>query len=244
MNDNKLNKEIYVFYHLYQTNLWQDFFCEQMLSLKNSGLYDYAKKIFVCVNGSNELPFYTSKLTVYYNDKKYWHSEAGTLKHLYKFCNNTNCLVCYFHSKGVSKSTFFVNSWRRYLESFIFFKWKTCVKLLTTNDVVGVEWKTNDLMLQEFRLFKNFYGYFSGNFWWANSTYISQLNLQNLFSLTNTSKQKIHPRILFTLPELWIGSNNPKVYNFQTLSGFLPADSFYNKNAIIEKFNEENYNYS
>jgi hypothetical protein len=74
--------------------------------------------------------------------------------------------------------------------------WEKCVELLEQYDCVGTDWTTrhpNDNSVVD--------PHYSGNFWWANSSYISRLDPNYLNERRHNS-------------EYWIGTGNPKYFNF------------------------------
>jgi len=208
---------IAVFYHLGQFGQWQRLFQEQMNSLVISGLYSAADFIYIGVNGEDPLPFNLPKFKVKYNNNKIL--EADTIKALYDFCNENKVhRVFYFHSKGSTQEdkSFRLNveGWRLYLEYFNIHQWRDCVDLLQGYDTVGTEysfetglvnqetgstdWETNP--------------HYAGNYWWANSSYINKLDPNYLY---RTDKGWDRYR-----SEFWIGTGDPKYYNFYHTSIF------------------------
>ena len=110
---------------------------------------------------------------------------------------NPDYKILYFHMKGTSKETLVANSWRLMLEYFVIDRWKECVEHLDEYDCVGQTFKplgptiwndgsvtTNDDM-----------GCYSGNFWWANASYIQTLDHSYLDSNYRFDR------------EFWIGTN-------------------------------------
>jgi hypothetical protein len=70
----------------------------------------------------------------------------------------------YIHTKGISHYGTpryeLVRDWRVYMEHFVLKGWRRCAKDLDTYDIASVQFSVNPC-------------HFSGNFWWARSTYIS-----------------------------------------------------------------------
>lgn len=135
--------------------------------------------------------------------------EIPTLDFLKKYCDNsTNEVnVLYLHTKGVSwignEPTYtFIQDWRNLMLHYNVTKWRDCVTSLDNgHDVAGVNWNTNYE-----------HDHFSGNFWWARSSYIKTLptfirpkliNYQSQFNFNND-----HCRLD---AEFWLGINNPIV---------------------------------
>jgi hypothetical protein len=61
------------------------------------------------------------------------------------------------------------------MEHFCITRYKDCVKLLGEYDTVGVNLQSNPLW------------HYSGNFWWANSSYIKQLDRFDVSKSSNPS---------------------------------------------------------
>lgn len=214
----KMSDNIAIFYHVFQNGEnWTKMFEQQIVRLQASGLYDIAKYIHIGVNGSYRMPFNLTKVDVVKRNKNYF-SEADTLKDLYQFCReNPEYKVLYFHTKGISfhdvrnlparnasDIDYFdnVELWREYLEYFNIDKWKRCVKELNSHDTAGTEWhpyanlNCKDISIPSY----------SGNFWWANASYINTLD-------PNFLDNKEFGRFAC---EFWIGTGNPKAFNFYT----------------------------
>ena len=112
-----------------------------------------------------------------------------------EFCKtNQNCKILYLHTKGVTKNCISVNSWRLYMEYFCVHRWKTCVSDLLKHDCVGSLWISGG---------KKHPLHFSGNIWWANSSYINT-KVNNALLLSDSRYDR----------EFWIGSGNPNILNY------------------------------
>lgn len=120
--------------------------------------------------------------------------EGQTLKFLYDRCKQKDMYVLYFHSKGTFNSKISVNNWREILEYFLLNKWKDCVKLLYDSDVVSVKDK-----------YKNV----SGNFFWADSSYIQ--NLSDPLEVRNYSSYDVNDIYYRYAFEEWIISGDPRI---------------------------------
>lgn len=131
---------------------------------------------------------------VVYPDNK---EEADTLKWIRDYAkDNPGDYVLYFHMKGITKQNAATEDWRKYMEYFVIERWKDCIaKLDEGYDCCGVMWNSHTPIGE--------WPHFSGNFWWANTSYINTLNHEYL-ELTWRYYR-----------EFWIGSNpNVNQYEF------------------------------
>ena len=97
--------------------------------------------------------------------------ECVTIKQLITFSKlNSNYYILYLHTKGVSyrKDTIRHNnvvSWNNYMLYCLVDNLKNCVNLLKYYDTVGCNFR------------KDYKAHYSGNFWWAKSSYLERLKL-------------------------------------------------------------------
>lgn len=141
--------------------------------------------------------------------------ELATLSALKDHCDNTDDYypVLYTHHKGVtwlgSENYNNIRDWRRYMQYFNIERWRDCViKLNQGYDSVGVNWSGDK------------HKHWAGNMWWARSDYIRTLpkiqrpkdyGYKHQFFLDDPEHLSKHYRME---SELWVGMNNPNVYNF------------------------------
>ena len=162
--------KIAIFYHISQMGMSPFVYQSQLHRLYTFGLIEEANYIHFGVNGSQELFNVPDKVVVHYNQEENWGSEKETLLALKKFCDeNNNYKVLYFHTKGVSKDTIGIHSWRLMMEYYVIDKWKECIDTLNYYNTTG------------FSLGDDF-PHFTGNFWWANSSYIQTLKYDLLLT--------------------------------------------------------------
>jgi len=216
--------EIAIFHHVFQQGNWEQIYTDQLLTLQSSGLFDVANYHYVGVNGDTQMPYNLAKINrVFYNNKN-TETEYCTIKALYDYCClKENVKVLFLHTKGVTWSyssdtennviqtavgefktkEIYENTqnWRKYLEHILIKKWRICVDLLNYNDAVGTEW-VKDSYIQNIVYDIPHY---AGGMWWSNSNYIKRLNPNFI------NNNMIIGRYA---TELWIGTNNPKFYNF------------------------------
>lgn len=215
--EKQFKNKIAVFYHLGQFGQWQRLFQEQMNSLVVSGLYEITDFIHIGINGNEPLPMILPKFKVVYNNNQIL--EADTLSCLHQHCKlNPHDKVMYFHSKGSTHDgkdyKFNVDGWRLYLEYFVIHRWKDCLGLLDRYDTVGTEfgYETGLVNQETSQTDWETNLHYQGNFWWANSSYISKLDTDYLYK---TDKGWDRYR-----SEFWIGTKNPKKFNFYSTGIF------------------------
>lgn len=188
-------------------------FIQQTHRLCSSGLYSAANFVHIGINGSNlDLPINLSKFKKLINNQH--TDEFETLLSLYNFAKqNPKYKILYMHTKGITnhQNSLSVLSWRLYLEYFNIDKWQECLMHLDNYDCVGVEGLFNVLDTRNPKKQNKYYnGHYAGNFWWANSEYVARLDSSYL-QLEHRGKPGIRE-----LGELWIGTQQPKYYNFMT----------------------------
>ena len=137
--------------------------------------------------------------------------EIPTLKSLKDYCDNVSeeTYVLYIHHKGVTHiGNEAVNDWRDLMMYFNVTKWRECVEQLDNgHDTAGVLWRGNYHHL-----------HYSGNFWWARSSYIKKLPKVRMPVENNYFGQfgLGPPGYLHKMDaEFWIGLGNPNAYSFQ-----------------------------
>ena len=162
-----------VYYHMYCFGDCLERFQNTLNKIKRTGLYDSINSINLNLTGdsSKELftafPIQDSKiiLTNHYTDSS---GEMDTLKLLWDDCKQKNSKILYLHSKGVSRpGNQNVQAWIEYMEYFVIEKWKDCLNALDSHDTCGVNLQPKPMK------------HYSGNFWWANSSYIQKLSRFN-----------------------------------------------------------------
>ena len=177
--------KIHVFYHLFQVNDWREVYKEQMEKMEESGLSSLAKRIHIGVIGDQEMPFVPKRAVVTRHTQN--RDQADTMQMLADLCKqDISAKVCFLHSKGVTKPSAPHASWRKYLNYWTITCWKKNVKLLSKGDCVGTNWRIDCCFGRR--------PHFSGCFWWANASFINDLDPEFL----------IQPDRY--LREFWIGS--------------------------------------
>jgi len=155
-----------IFFHIATINNWKDILDELFETIYNSGLINEVEKIYVGLVGNEILHIQHEKIEILYNGV-IEDCEFPTLNCLIDFCNlNLSSRVLYLHTKGVTAQPHFkqaIDDWRIYMSYFVIKNYKMCLEKLNDYDVCGVDWVEHPVK------------HFSGNFWWANASYISSL---------------------------------------------------------------------
>jgi len=144
---------------------------DQINYIKNTKLYDKLDYIFIIMLGEYcKIPFSDFKIKVLYYSKNNFEHEYSVLNIIKKLSDNIsfNLKILYIHVKGVLQKP---NSyeWRKYLEYFLIENHNLCLESLNKYNCVGVN---QQYYFNEIDKYRN---HFSGNFWWANSSYMKTL---------------------------------------------------------------------
>ena len=180
-------KPIYGIYHVYCAGPWRQMVAEQMASLRSSGLLDATRRFYVsCIplepGDSAELEriIGTPKAVMAAVTPPPGHYEYPALRIARQLGTEEDCLIYYFHTKGVSyyptngqtggyRQKFLrnVTSWRLMMEWTIFEKWHVAVNALSDGyDTYGCYRMPPPPMK---------YYLYGGNFWWARGRYLASL---------------------------------------------------------------------
>lgn len=157
-----------IFFHVATIGNWSDIYNELFDKITKSGLYKNVEKIYIGLVGNlnQDVSFWNKKIECIYwaDDSNY---EFLTLDKLIQFCkNNVNDKVLYIHTKGVSappEHKEAIDDWRKYMSYFLIENYELCLNKLEEYDICGVDWVEQPAK------------HFSGNFWWANASYINSL---------------------------------------------------------------------
>jgi hypothetical protein len=197
-----------VFYHIWGSkNLEVTLLLidNQLTKLYESGLA-LKSRINCVVSGNHTKEIYTylktydwiDDITMFESDLVLF--EGVTLNRLYNRCLEVNDTgILYFHTKGSSvlkdASNIFLtkqyNNWRHSLDWAHITQWKECVKQLNQYDIVSFRKSSRGGGLHP-----------SGNYWWANSSYIRTLESPLLYKSDATDDNRLKY-------EFWIASKNP-----------------------------------
>lgn len=164
--------------------------------IRTSGLLNCVNKVCVLNIGNPISDNYITELgdkyyVINYSDEVSL-AELPTLRLMHRFAIvKPHCNMLYIHTKGVSynKNTpryRNVQDWTNLMLYFLIEKYKNCVENLKNNDTVGCDYYDRNDGIPK---------HFSGNFWWATSSYIKTLDVNQL----NTRNDA----------EMWVCRNNP-----------------------------------
>jgi hypothetical protein len=119
----------------------------------------------------------------YSENEKLWEIPTIKLLHIFSEFNN-DCNILYLHTKGVSYNVIpnQIMDWTNMMLYYNITKFESNIKLLEKYDAIGCNFLEKP------------HKHFSGNFWWAKSSYIRTINILNLkerhdpewFILSNT----------------------------------------------------------
>lgn len=194
---------------------------QQLEKIKQSGLIDSAEIFYFTNFNPDNYSWLKEDLKDYTNinymdisaDPREW--EISTLSTIKSHCDELDeeYYIGYIHHKGVTHfgrpSEKYVTEWREMLEYFVIEKWKEAVQLLGEYEIAGVNWKEEP------------WPHFSGNFWWARSSYIKRLP-----KIRRPKELGVYGKSQFGTytkgweyqydAEVWSGMGSPKLYNLHT----------------------------
>lgn len=175
---------IYGVYHVYCDRGWERLVSSQVERLRRSGLLDATRKLYVSVIARQASDvdallrlMDSDKVEIIARDQDPRRYEYPALEHLREVARREDCLLYYFHSKGITYQSLDtrdrtfrsfrrkIDAWREMLEYFVFDKWQVAVNVLSAGyDTYGCyQWPPRA------------YTMFSGNFWWVTAGYARRL---------------------------------------------------------------------
>jgi hypothetical protein len=190
-----------LFIHIAILEKWDEILLRYLDCIYSSGLIDNLKYIYLCFIGHDNIPIDIDRIARFNSNKNITilkvsndlkDYELPTLSFLYDFCSsNKDFNVIYLHTKGVGKVlNQCIQDQVQYMLYFNITLWKTCLTRLLDYDTCGVDLRENPTL------------HYSGNFWWARSTYINTLpqpvNFNNLTKYPNPLNSLRHNQ------EFWI----------------------------------------
>lgn len=118
--------------------------------------------------------------------------EQVTLEKLYEFSKLDNGAIFYAHTKGAWSRSELAKRWRVSMTHDTVTRWRECLTALESFDATGPYWIKSPAEEH-----KEHHHFFAGNFWWARSDYIRQLEPVRMDTRFRA--------------EGWIGLGNPRV---------------------------------
>lgn len=172
-----------IYYHaLLWGDQWKTLVQHHMLKLHTSNLLDAMESMTIGVAAFNDDDFRWMrdlwsdfrKVSIIRHDQSVINrEERATLLLMKEWCDshNTDSPILYFHTKGLTRSGYNIDLWRMFMEHHNIDKWRLAASLLSK------EWVTYGVNLRNDtrQLFGDDYYHYSGNFWWARSSYIKKL---------------------------------------------------------------------
>ena len=159
--------------------------------------------------------------------------EIPTINKIHQFSKeNTNCNILYLHTKGISydDNNQKENDWIDMMLYFLVEKFDLCLEKMNCGiQAVGCNYYDEQMKIRNPK-------HFSGNFWWADSQYISEL--PSLIEKT----ENINP----TDAEFWLCENNPSVYELHNskINHYMNVYPGTNYNSSVAIINRLTHDYS
>lgn len=193
------SRDVVVYFHVCLLQHWKDVVLELLDHMIASGLHTQMRVCYLSVLGApaqyvelvHVLASYGPKFQIRQYSEDLSLYERYTLQLLYddaKDNNGSPYNILYIHSKGVTRDRTtpigrHVEQWTAFMAHFLLTEYQIATHCLETVDLVGVKYMRLPVP------------HFSGNFWWATSTYIATLC------------RKIGPK--YCAPEFWNFTGNP-----------------------------------
>ncbi len=225
---------IKIFLHIATMGEYQKIFDELINKIEDSELI-YNCELNVCIVGDGNLEEFTKegyRSDIKFNNIKYHkvgsinEYEFPTLQFIEDNIQDGD-KVLYLNGLGVTNDSIYKQSWRKYLSYFNITKWEECVKALDNGyNTCGVDFRTDPVP------------HYSGNFWWANASYLRTLPKIQILNKENS------PRVL-TLrhnAEMYIGMNpnvKPRVLHQSNISQYSRHLFTYDEENYIDKISEQ-----
>ena len=185
-HDPHMATPVYGVYHVFCDKGWRELVPDQIGRLKASGLWENTERFYVsCIvkdrGEADDLRRMigedkAERISVETDPMKY---EYPALEFIRSKSREEDCLLYYFHTKGVSyyggdrsdknfrRLRRNIDAWRHMMEHFLFTKWRVAVNALQDGyDTYGC-----------YRLppYPKPYYMYAGNFWWVRSDYVRRL---------------------------------------------------------------------
>lgn len=202
-----------IFWHICSLNHWREIAEDQFKDIYSSNLFKEIDKIYITYlgNSKDDINFLlekTDKISLIYYSNYMKDYERACLRQLKKWSQDNEAYVLYIHAKGVSrvsrpKTKKAIWEWRKMLEYMLINKYQVCINGLNDGyDVIGTNLcrSLSNLSMGPFTNKKLLF--FSGNFWWAKTSYIK--NLPDILEKEKDLSKKIGSYPLYWFTERWI----------------------------------------
>lgn len=184
-----------IYFHIATIGKYQDIFDEIYSQIIESNLINQVGSINLCIVGQGDLIIQENDKIKIYQDSDISSGEFFTLDLLKTFSDSVeqNHKILYLHTKGVTTpDNPCIDDWRKYMTYFNINQYEKCLYSLNQYDSCGVDLVDDPTL------------HYSGNIWWANSSYIKKLPTINEIKFPKTS-----PILSIRHnAEFWIGMGN------------------------------------
>ena len=184
-----------IYFHIATIGKYQDIFDEIYSQIIESNLINQVGSINLCIVGQGDLIIRENDKIKIYQDSDISSGEFFTLDLLKTFSDSVeqNHKILYLHTKGVTTpDNPCIDDWRKYMTYFNINQYEKCLYSLNQYDSCGVDLVDDPTL------------HYSGNIWWANSSYIKKLPTINEIKFPKTS-----PILSIRHnAEFWIGMGN------------------------------------
>lgn len=187
-----------IYFHIATIGKYQEIFDEIYSQIVKSNLINEVEIINLCIVGGGKLEVCFNEKIKIYRDLYVETGEFFTLNLIKQFSESTeqNFKILYIHTKGVTTpDNLCIDDWRQYMTYFNVNQYQKCFDVLEEYDSCGVDLVSEPTI------------HYSGNFWWANSSYIKRLP-----SINEIKFPKIPPILSIRHNcEFWIGMGDGKL---------------------------------
>jgi hypothetical protein len=187
-----------IYFHIATIGKYQEIFDEIYSQIVKSNLINEVEIINLCIVGGGKLEVCLNEKIKIYRDLYVETGEFFTLNLIKQFSESTeqNFKILYIHTKGVTTpDNLCIDDWRQYMTYFNVNQYQKCFDVLEEYDSCGVDLVSEPTI------------HYSGNFWWANSSYIKRLPTINEIKFP-----KIPPILSIRHNcEFWIGMGDGKL---------------------------------
>lgn len=229
---------VYGVYHIFCDKDWQRMVEMQIRHLKESGLFAATTRFCVSIIARHDEDIQElrrivgddEKLEIISDSRDPRKFEYPALQFIRRKCTEEDCLVYYFHTKGITYQNFNttdrkfnnfkrnIESWRQMMEYFLFDKWKVAVNLLSGDTLAEADGPQHTPTCGErYDVYGCYrfppppmqYYLYAGNFWWARGQYVR--------TLPDFDESRMAGDRFFA--EEWLFRGNPKSFSaFDTLA--------------------------